>query len=316
MSNSANQAPPLTRKNRPEFDSPSIFLRLLDKDKGGYFSIRPAKNLACTTKQQYLPSSNILQTRYIHEDGVVDLIDFFPRPKNATVVFRGPKQSAYREVTSVQEELKRWLVRRVECIRGRLQLGLSFFLSRPNPSPRSADTNLTEVEVFPAFHYAQEPHVTTILQADHHGLSTESKTVTFHGETTKLQLDVSIESGDDDASVPPPTVCFKKVKKPGMLGEGVVAFIDVSEGQAVSFVLRNDVPNHITPIITSAVLDAQQHDTQTYWYNWISKSKYKGRWREVVSRSLMILKLMTYEPTGAIIAAPTFSIPEDIGGVR
>ncbi len=101
-----------------------------------------------------------------------------------------------------------------------------------------------------------------------------------------------------------------------MLGEGVVARIDICEGQAVSFVLRNDIPNHVTENITSAVLDTQQHDTQAYWYNWISKSKYKGRWREVVSRSLMILKLMTYEPTGAIIAAPTFSIPEDIGGVR
>lgn len=101
-----------------------------------------------------------------------------------------------------------------------------------------------------------------------------------------------------------------------MLGEGVVATIDVVEGQSVSFVLRNDIPNHVTENITSTVLDTQQHDTQTYWYNWISKSKYKGRWREVVARSLMILKLMTYEPTGAIIAAPTFSIPEDIGGVR
>lgn len=279
----------------PEFDSPSIFCRLLDKDKGGFFSIHPAENLACTTKQQYLPSSNILQTRYIHEDGVVDLVDFFPRPKSAKVLFGGPRQSAYREMTSVQEELKRWLVRRVECIRGRLQL---------------------EVEVFPAFNYATEPHVTTILQESHDPGSTTSKTVTFHSPTSKFQLDVSIDGGEDGSNNPPPRVCFKKASKPGMLGEGVVACIDVSEGQAVSFVLRNDYPKHNTDVITSAVLDTQQHETQTYWYNWISKSKYKGRWREVVSRSLMILKLMTYEPTGAIIAAPTFSIPEDIGGVR
>ena len=100
-----------------------MFCRLLDKDKGGHFSIHPASHLACTTKQQYLPSSNILQTRYIHEDGLVDLVDFFPRPKNAKVIFKGPKQSAYREMKSVQEELKKWLVRRVECIRGRLELG-------------------------------------------------------------------------------------------------------------------------------------------------------------------------------------------------
>lgn len=113
----------LTDPRRPEFDSPSVFCRLLDKDKGGHFSIHPAENLSCTTKQQYLPSSNILQTRYIHEDGVVDVVDFFPRPKSGKVIFKGPKQSAYREMTSVQEELKQWLVRRVECIRGRLQMG-------------------------------------------------------------------------------------------------------------------------------------------------------------------------------------------------
>ncbi|KAL2143501.1 hypothetical protein VTI28DRAFT_10357 [Corynascus sepedonium] len=278
----------------PEFDSPSVFCRLLDKDKGGYFSIHPALHLSCTTKQQYLPSSNILQTRYIHEDGVVDLVDFFPRPKNAKVIFKGPKQGAYREMTSVQEELKQWLVRRVECIRGRLQL---------------------DVELFPAFGYAAEPHTTTILQEEGIPHGSQSKTATFHSENTKLQLDVSIDRGEDSDNNWP-VVRFKKVKKPGMLGEGVVACIDICEGQAVSFVIRNDVEKHITENITSAVLDTQQHDTQTYWYNWISTSKYKGRWREVVSRSLMILKLMTYEPTGAIIAAPTFSIPEDIGGVR
>jgi GH15 family glucan-1,4-alpha-glucosidase len=175
-----------------------------------------------------------------------------------------------------------------------------------------------DIEIFPAFDYAAEPHTTTILQEEGVPHSTQSKTATFHSKNTKLQLDVSIDHGEDseDSEKSWPIVRFKKHKLPDMLGEGVVASIDICEGQAVSFVIRNDVDNHNTDNITSAVLDTQQHDTQAYWYNWISRSKYKGRWREVVSRSLMILKLMTYEPTGAIIAAPTFSIPEDIGGVR
>lgn len=84
----------------------------------------------------------------------------------------------------------------------------------------------------------------------------------------------------------------------------------------MSFILRDDIPNHVTSDITTEVVDMQQHDTQSFWFNWVSKSSYKGRWREKVHRSLMILKLLTYEPTGAIIAAPTFSIPEDIGGAR
>lgn len=130
-----------------------------------------------------------------------------------------------------------------------------------------------------------------------------------------MQLDVTIDRGEEDVDHCP-LIAVKKAKREGMLGEGVVAHVKLREGQAISFVLRDDIPNHVTRDVTTAILDSQQHDTQSFWFNWISKSRYKGRWREVVSRSLMILKLLTYEPTGAIIAAPTFSVPEDIGGVR
>lgn len=283
----------------PEFDSPSIFCRLLDKSKGGHFSISPPQDLPCTIKQSYLPSSNILQTRYIHEDGVVDLVDFFPRPRTsfAPVAKAGAaRQNAFREVQAVQEELKRWLVRRAECIRGRLDL---------------------DVEIFPALGYARERHETTVLRAFHEP-GVPSKAVTFHSVEAggaRLQLDVTIDK-DDDSAGPCPVVEFSKVSREGMLSEGVVAHITLQEGQAVSFTLRDDNNAHVTGDITPADLDKQQHDTQTYWYNWISRCKYKGRWREVVTRSLMILKLLTFEPTGAIIAAPTFSVPEEISGPR
>jgi GH15 family glucan-1,4-alpha-glucosidase len=90
---------------------------------GGHFSISLAQGIDFNTKQQYLPSSNILQTRYIHEDGVVDLVDFFPRPKHDHVVTSTKSATPFRETTTVQGELKKWLVRRVECIRGRVNLG-------------------------------------------------------------------------------------------------------------------------------------------------------------------------------------------------
>ena len=131
----------------------------------------------------------------------------------------------------------------------------------------------------------------------------------------KLQLDVTIDRGEEDEASCP-GVTFKRVAKEGLKGEGVVALIHLEEGQAISFVLRDDIPNHITRDISTEIIDKQQHDTQAFWFNWISKNRYKGRWREIVSRSLLILKLLTYEPTGAIVAAPTFSIPEDIGGTR
>lgn len=56
--------------------------------------------------------------------------------------------------------------------------------------------------------------------------------------------------------------------------------------------------------------------TGEWWFRWVNQTSYHGRWREVLLRSLLTLKLLTYEPSGAIVAAPTFSLPEAIGGER
>ena len=154
-----------------------------------------------------------------------------------------------------------------------------------------------------------------VILPDHPPGTVNSKTVEFTSKDISLQLDVIIDHDEEDAESRP-TVIFKREKRQHMLGEGVKARIRLQEGQAVSFILQSNLPKHITTNITTQILDQQQHDTQSFWSNWISKAKYKGRWKEVVCRSLLVLKLLTYEPTGAIVAAPTFSIPEDIGGVR
>ena len=63
---------------------------------------------------------------------------------------------------------------------------------------------------------------------------------------------------------------------------------------------------------TAAAFDA----TVAYWRRWVGQSRYTGRWREMVLRSALTLKLLTYAPTGALVAAPTTSLPENLGGER
>ena len=72
------------------------------------------------------------------------------------------------------------------------------------------------------------------------------------------------------------------------------------------------------PVCCPGSDEAEQRfrETVTFWRSWLSQCTYFGRWREVVHRSALLLKLLQYEPTGAFVAAPTCSLPEDIGGVR
>ncbi|GLP77891.1 glucoamylase [Mycobacterium antarcticum] len=96
----------------------------------------------------------------------------------------------------------------------------------------------------------------------------------------------------------------------------VCAEVELTQGDSALFVLEildsDDAPSSNAVDMTDELLDA----TASYWRSWLSQSRYVGRWRETVHRSAITLKLLTHEPTGAIIAAPTTSIPEFIGGSR
>jgi len=88
----------------------------------------------------------------------------------------------------------------------------------------------------------------------------------------------------------------------------------VSKGQKVSFALtwypsHQEEPDPVDP-------EAAVKDTEKWWKKWSDRCSYQGEWREAVMRSLVVLKGLTFLPTGGIVAAPTTSLPEQIGGVR
>jgi GH15 family glucan-1,4-alpha-glucosidase len=91
----------------------------------------------------------------------------------------------------------------------------------------------------------------------------------------------------------------------------------LGEGKSVTFVLaeieRGEGPGHV---LSGLDYDELLQSTLEYWRRWISGCTYHGRWREVVHRSALVLKLMVYDPTGALVAAPTMGLPERIGGER
>ena len=97
---------------------------------------------------------------------------------------------------------------------------------------------------------------------------------------------------------------------------GAVSAFVLSEGERATFVLDWVDPDHVPRHHPDAYYDELFDETIVYWRRWLSQSRYRGRWRETVHRSALALKLLTFEPTGAIVAAPTTSLPEQIGGER
>ncbi len=112
----------------------------------------------------------------------------------------------------------------------------------------------------------------------------------------------------------PDALCLRTPVDVGGEDMKTVGKFTVAEGRRVPFVLTwypsfRDLP---------AEVDAEQAlaDTTKFWHEWIGRCEYEGEGHDSVHRSLIVLKALTYAPTGGIVAAPTTSLPEHIGGVR
>ncbi len=143
------------------------------------------------------------------------------------------------------------------------------------------------IECQPAFNYARDEHKTEISSG---GASFNSRSLSL-GLSTRIPLKLR--------------------------GNGVTADFRLQEGQRAVFVLKQ-IESGAAPgtLLSEEEAEEQFRMTVEYWRRWISQCTYKGRWRETVHRSALVLKLLTYEATGAIVAAPTCSLPEGVGGER
>jgi GH15 family glucan-1,4-alpha-glucosidase len=100
-------------------------------------------------------------------------------------------------------------------------------------------------------------------------------------------------------------------------GDGVIGEMELGEGESAVFVLGTIASDGgCECLLSEAEADELAAETIAYWRRWLGQCTYQGRWREMVHRAALVLKLLTYAPTGAIVAAPTCSLPEGIGGPR
>jgi GH15 family glucan-1,4-alpha-glucosidase len=230
----------------PDFDSPSLFARLLDRDKGGYYCIRPASG-NFHGKQLYLPDTNILLTRFLSAEGIGELTDFMP----------------VQELGRGNE-----LIRRVRTVKGEITYQLA---------------------CAPRFDYGRAVH--KVQRVNNHELL-------FSEEKSALRIRLK-------ANVP------LKVSH----GDGIAIF-SLKAGECADFIFAHedkpvpgldDLEEHVNQTLA---------DTNNYWKDWSAQSGYQGRWQEIVRRSALLLKLLTSYRYGSLVAAPTFGLPEQIGGER
>lgn len=143
------------------------------------------------------------------------------------------------------------------------------------------------MECYPAFDYARlAPEVEMRPQG-----------VCFRGGDLALELAASVPLQRDD--------------------RGVSAAFELNEEETAIFILRReDARPEGDGCLSCEAAEALFQQTVAFWQRWLSRCTYQGRWREMVHRSALALKLLTFEPTGAIIAAPTCGLPEAISGTR
>ncbi|HYT33527.1 MAG TPA: glycoside hydrolase family 15 protein [Ktedonobacteraceae bacterium] len=264
----------------PDFDSPAIFCRLLDAERGGYFQIAPTDG-AIPGTQRYLRGSNVLQTRFASMQGEVVLTDFMPVETLSAWQFREMNNNTWtREDGSCH-----CLVRIVECTHGEMAVTMRLKVS-PNYAAAPSEVFLSPNGTGAVVSGGQQ-HVGLAIVGAH--------------------------------LLPSFSMCV--VREEDEVHPSIIVQVTLREGERLLFTLgvgRN--AQAARRLVESELLqrnfDSELAQTLHCWRKWVQGLNYHGSYADMVERSALVLKMMTYAPTGAIVAAPTTSLPEGLGGGR
>lgn len=231
----------------PRYDSPSVFARLLDAERGGVTAIRPVGPFE--SFQSYDPDTNVLETLFVVPGkGLVRVIDAMPWSDD-------PRASIHE------------IHRRVDCIEGQIEL---------------------EIVFDPRFDYARD--VPKLVPGDNGIMAEGAKGERLAAAISRpLSWTVAPAGGARATTTMAPGQQFWFVLSWG--------------SREIGHVLAHRPYEHLRV-------------TRRKWREWSAKLAYDGPWRHHVLRSALCLKLLMYAPTGAVVAAPTTSLPEWIGGPR
>jgi GH15 family glucan-1,4-alpha-glucosidase len=227
----------------PTFDSPSIFAKILDKNRGGEFRIQVSADFKI--RQEYIPRTNVLVTTFSRKNDRFKLIDFMPRYKTDSGKYHRPPD----------------IIRYIRHISGKPEFRIVY-----NPRPCFGQHDVkTEVR--------------------HEYI----KTGTLKGsyESVYLYSDLDLRRIAENKPI--------TIKRD--------SYLLLSYNQKLTDLNLNTI-------------QLEYEKTRVYWLNWSSYTRRFARFNDAINRSALVLKLLSYQKTGAILAAVTTSLPEELGAKR
>lgn len=227
----------------PDFDSPSIFSKILDVEKGGEFSFEVSDKYSIT--QKYVENTNILSTLFTSDEGSFEVLDFMPRYK----------------LNDENHYLPPEIYRYIKLLSGKPTFRINY-----NPKMKYAEKEVVH--------------------------SIKKRFIRTHNVDDILDC----------------VYLYTSFQFALILGKKEVVL------ENDQFILLSNNQKLITIDIERVSLEYNR--TKIYWLNWVNRSKKFKVHNTIVTRSMLVLKLMSFHPTGAVLAALTTSIPETIGEVR